>query len=58
VGAAATGGSAGRHVSLAAEFFERYNALARAFVNHWLGAAIYPAERDLSQRLREFRAVV
>jgi phosphoribosylaminoimidazole-succinocarboxamide synthase len=41
-----------------AEFFERYNALARAFVNHWVDAAVYPNDRDLSRRLREFRAVL
>jgi phosphoribosylaminoimidazole-succinocarboxamide synthase len=41
-----------------AEFFERYNALARAFVNHWVGAAVYPNDHDLSRRLQEFRAVL
>jgi phosphoribosylaminoimidazole-succinocarboxamide synthase len=46
-----------RYVSPPAEFFERYNALARAFVNHWVGASVYPEDRDLAQRLREFRAV-
>lgn len=46
-----------RYVSPPAAFFERYNALARAFVNHWVGAAVYPEDRDLSQRLREFREV-
>ena len=45
------------YVSPPAEFFERYNALARAFVNHWVGAAVYPDDRDLSRRLAEFRAV-
>jgi phosphoribosylaminoimidazole-succinocarboxamide synthase len=44
-----------RYVSPPADFFERYNALARAFVNHWVGAAVYPEDRDLSRRLREFR---
>ena len=46
-----------RYVSPPGEFFERYNALARAFVNHWVGAAVYPEDRDLSRRLREFREV-
>jgi phosphoribosylaminoimidazole-succinocarboxamide synthase len=41
-----------------ASFFHRYNALARAFVNHWLNATVYPDDRDLSQRLREFRAAL
>jgi phosphoribosylaminoimidazole-succinocarboxamide synthase len=47
-----------RYVSPPAELFERYNALARAFVNHWVGTLVYPEDRDLMQRLREFRAVV
>jgi phosphoribosylaminoimidazole-succinocarboxamide synthase len=47
-----------RYVSPPREFFERYNALARAFVNHWVGAAVYPGDRDLPRRLREFRAVL
>jgi phosphoribosylaminoimidazole-succinocarboxamide synthase len=47
-----------RYVSPPAEFFNRYNALARAFVNHWVGASVYPEDRDLSLRLREFRAVL
>jgi phosphoribosylaminoimidazole-succinocarboxamide synthase len=46
------------YVSPPAEFFERYNALARAFVNHWVDAAVYPEDRDLERRLREFRAVL
>jgi phosphoribosylaminoimidazole-succinocarboxamide synthase len=45
------------YVSPPAEFFERYNALARAFVNHWVEALVYPQDRDLSRRLREFRVV-
>jgi phosphoribosylaminoimidazole-succinocarboxamide synthase len=40
-----------------AEFFARYNALARAFVNHWVDAVVYPEDRDLSRRLREFGEV-
>jgi phosphoribosylaminoimidazole-succinocarboxamide synthase len=44
------------YVSPPRQFFERYNALARAFVNHWVGAAVYPDDRDLARRLREFRA--
>jgi phosphoribosylaminoimidazole-succinocarboxamide synthase len=47
-----------QYVSPPAEFFDRYNALARAFVNHWIGAAVYPEDRDLSRRLNEFRAVL
>lgn len=47
-----------RYVSPPAEFFARYNALARAFVNHWVDAAVYPEDRDLEQRLREFRALL
>jgi phosphoribosylaminoimidazole-succinocarboxamide synthase len=46
-----------RYVSPPGEFFDRYNALARAFVNHWVGEAVYPEDRDLSRRLREFREV-
>jgi phosphoribosylaminoimidazole-succinocarboxamide synthase len=46
------------YVSPPAEFFERYNALARAFVNHWVGATIYPEDRDLSRRLQEFRTLL
>lgn len=48
---------AARYVSPPAELFERYNALARAFVNHWVGATVYPEDRDLSLRLKQFRAV-
>jgi phosphoribosylaminoimidazole-succinocarboxamide synthase len=51
-------GPAISYVSPPAEFFERYNALARAFVNHWVGAAVYPEDRDLPRRLREFRAAL
>jgi phosphoribosylaminoimidazole-succinocarboxamide synthase len=47
-----------RYVSPPAAFFERYNAMARAFVNHWVGSAVYPEDGDLSRRLREFRAVL
>jgi phosphoribosylaminoimidazole-succinocarboxamide synthase len=47
-----------RYVSPPVAFFERYNALARAFVNHWVGAAVYPEDRDLTRRLQEFRAVL
>jgi phosphoribosylaminoimidazole-succinocarboxamide synthase len=47
-----------RYVTPPAEFFDRYNALARAFVNHWVGAAVYPEDRDLSRRLQEFRAAL
>jgi phosphoribosylaminoimidazole-succinocarboxamide synthase len=46
------------YVSPPAEFFARYNALARAVVNHWVGAAVYPDDRDLARRLREFREVL
>jgi len=46
------------YVSPPAEFFESYNALARAFVNHWVGATVYPEDRDLQRRLREFRAAL
>jgi len=49
--------SAIRYVSPPREFFERYNALARAFVNHWIDATVYPEDLDLSRRLREFRKV-
>ncbi|MCL6650211.1 MAG: hypothetical protein K6U89_18015 [Chloroflexi bacterium] len=47
-----------KYVSPPAEFFERYNALARAFVNHWVGAVVYHDDRDLERRLREFRALL
>jgi phosphoribosylaminoimidazole-succinocarboxamide synthase len=47
-----------RYVSPPAEFFKRYNALARAFVNHWVEAVVYPEDRDLSRRLQEFRAAL
>jgi phosphoribosylaminoimidazole-succinocarboxamide synthase len=46
------------YVSPPAGFFIRYNALARAFVNHWVDAVVYPDDRDLSRRLREFREVI
>jgi phosphoribosylaminoimidazole-succinocarboxamide synthase len=45
------------YVSPPAEFFARYTALARAFVNHWVDAAVYPEDRDLTRRLQEFREV-
>jgi phosphoribosylaminoimidazole-succinocarboxamide synthase len=46
------------YVSPPAEFFARYNALSRAVVNHWVGAAVYAEDRDLARRLREFREVL
>ncbi len=46
------------YVSPPAELFARYNSLARAFVNHWVAATVYPGDRDLGQRLREFRAAL
>jgi phosphoribosylaminoimidazole-succinocarboxamide synthase len=45
------------YVSPPAQFFNRYNALARAVVNHWVDAAVYPEDRDLERRVREVRAV-
>lgn len=46
------------YVSPPARFFERYNALARAVVNQWVDAAVYPEDRDLERRVREFREVL
>jgi hypothetical protein len=46
------------YVSPPAKIFERYNALARVFVNHRVGAAVYPEDREQERRLREFCAVL
>jgi phosphoribosylaminoimidazole-succinocarboxamide synthase len=39
------------------EFFQAYNALARAATNKWIGSVLYLDDINLEQRIGEFKAV-